>query len=111
MLKNGVEKYSSDVIEYPFFIRYLSASNSWLHDYAFNTISLGINMNIMLYSFKLIFFDGFDVYLLLIFAVVVLSLMMRDPNGWWVNITRLLPPKLLGRSLLRKRECIKPLTC
>lgn len=42
----------------------------------------GISMNIMLYSFELIFFDNFDVYLLLIFVVVVLSLMMRTPNGW-----------------------------
>lgn len=25
MLKNGVEKHASDIIEYPFFIRYLSA--------------------------------------------------------------------------------------
>ncbi|HFW4852207.1 TPA: hypothetical protein ACIBTF_004624, partial [Salmonella enterica subsp. enterica serovar Javiana] len=25
MLKNGVEKNASDIIEYPFFIRYLSA--------------------------------------------------------------------------------------
>ncbi|HFW4925533.1 TPA: hypothetical protein ACIBTD_001885, partial [Salmonella enterica subsp. enterica serovar Typhimurium] len=24
MLKNGVEKHASDIIEYPFFIRYLS---------------------------------------------------------------------------------------
>ncbi|AZT24793.1 hypothetical protein HAY23_000338 [Salmonella enterica] len=82
MLNNGVEKYASDVIEYPFFIRYLSASNYWLHDYEYNTMLFGISMNIMLYSFKLIFFDGFDVYLLLIFAVIALSLMMRTPNGW-----------------------------
>ncbi|HCM1919730.1 TPA: hypothetical protein N3A35_000337 [Salmonella enterica subsp. salamae serovar 16:m,t:e,n,x] len=82
MLKNGVEKHASDVIEYPFFICYLSASNYWLHDYAYNTMFFGISMNIMLYSFELIFFDDFDVYLLLIFVVVVLSLMMRTPNGW-----------------------------
>ncbi|HAU3143795.1 TPA: hypothetical protein JDD71_000206 [Salmonella enterica subsp. salamae] len=82
MLKNGVEKYASDVIEYPFFICYLSASNYWLHDYAYNMMFFGINMNITLYSFELIFFDGFDVYLLLIFTVIVLSLMMRVSNGW-----------------------------
>ncbi len=35
----------------------------------------GINMNITLYSFELIFYDGFDVYLLH-FTVIVLSLMM-----------------------------------
>lgn len=39
-------------------------------------------MNITLYSFELIFHDGFDVYLLLIFTVIVLSLMMRVSNGW-----------------------------
>lgn len=38
MLKNGVEKNASDIIEYPFFIRYLSARNYWLHDYAYNTM-------------------------------------------------------------------------
>ncbi|EAT4164962.1 hypothetical protein F3U57_04220, partial [Salmonella enterica] len=75
MLKNGVEKNASDIIEYPFFIRYLSARNYWLHDYAYNTMFFGINMNITLYSFELIFYDDFDVYLLLIFTVIVLSLM------------------------------------
>ncbi|HGJ5292112.1 TPA: hypothetical protein ACJXD1_004403, partial [Salmonella enterica subsp. enterica serovar Montevideo] len=30
MLKNGVEKNASDIIEYPFFIRYLSTRNYWL---------------------------------------------------------------------------------
>ncbi len=69
--KNGVKKHAPDIIEYPFFIRYLSARNYWLHDYAYNTMFFGINMNIMLYSFELIFFDGFDVYLLLIFTVIV----------------------------------------
>ncbi|HGP2220570.1 TPA: hypothetical protein ACLGQJ_002766, partial [Salmonella enterica] len=43
MLKNGVEKHASDIIEYPFFIRYLSARNYWLHDYAYNTMFFGIN--------------------------------------------------------------------
>ncbi|ELO10767.1 DNA/RNA non-specific endonuclease [Salmonella enterica subsp. enterica serovar Enteritidis str. 642046 4-7] len=42
----------------------------------------GINMNITLYSFELIFYDVFDVYLLLIFTVIVLSLMMSASNGW-----------------------------
>ncbi len=51
MLKNDVEKYAADIIEYPFSIRYLSASNYWLHDYAYNTMLFGINMNIMLCSF------------------------------------------------------------
>ncbi|ASG88117.1 hypothetical protein QF91_000096 [Salmonella enterica subsp. salamae] len=82
MLKNGVVKYASDIIEYPFFIFYLSASNCWFYDYAYNMLFFGINMNIMLYSFELMFFDDFDVYLLLIFAGVVLSLMMRSPSGW-----------------------------
>ncbi len=50
MLKNGVKKHAPDIIEYPFFIRYLSARNYWLHDYAYNTMFFGINMNIMLYS-------------------------------------------------------------
>ncbi|HFW2927803.1 TPA: hypothetical protein ACIWO3_002249, partial [Salmonella enterica subsp. enterica serovar Enteritidis] len=27
MLKNGVKKHAPDIIEYPFFIRYLSARN------------------------------------------------------------------------------------
>lgn len=39
-------------------------------------------MNITLYSFELIFYDVFDVYLLLIFTVIVLSLMMSASNGW-----------------------------
>ncbi|EIN4457669.1 hypothetical protein LPF92_003165, partial [Salmonella enterica subsp. enterica serovar Agona] len=76
----------------------------WLHDYAYNTMFFGINMNIMLYSFELIFFDGFDVYLLLIFTVIVLSLMMSASNGWQGNTTKLLPSKLLGRLLLRKKK-------
>ncbi|EAQ7240505.1 hypothetical protein DYU21_22965 [Salmonella enterica] len=104
MLKNGVEKHASDIIEYPFFIRYLSATNYWLHDYAYNTMFFGINMNITLYSFELIFYDGFDVYLLLIFTVIVLSLMMSASNGWQGNITKLLLPELLGRLLLRKKK-------
>lgn len=61
-------------------------------------------MNIMLYSFELIFFDGFDVYLLLIFTVIVLSLMMSASNGWQGNITKLLLPELLGQLLLRKKN-------
>ncbi|EBB4965753.1 hypothetical protein FGR95_04920 [Salmonella enterica] len=104
MLKNGVEKNASDIIEYPFFIRYLSARNYWLHDYAYNTMFFGINMNITLYSFELIFYDDFDVYLLLIFTVIVLSLMMRVSNGWSGNITKLLLSELLGRLLLRKQK-------
>lgn len=64
----------------------------------------GINMNITLYSFELIFYDGFDVYLLLIFTVIVLSLMMSASNGWQGNITKLLPPELLGQLLLRKKK-------
>lgn len=104
MLKNGVEKNASDIIEYPFFIRYLSARNYWLHDYAYNTMFFGINMNITLYSFELIFYDDFDVYLLLIFTVIVLSLMMRVSNGWLGNITKLLLSELLGRLLLRKQK-------
>ncbi|HCX0042010.1 TPA: hypothetical protein OYP68_004625, partial [Salmonella enterica] len=63
-----------------------------------------INMNITLYSFELIFYDGFDVYLLLIFTVIVLSLMMRVSNGWQGNITKLLPSELLGQLLLRKKK-------
>ncbi|HGB1938307.1 TPA: hypothetical protein ACIUHN_003700, partial [Salmonella enterica subsp. diarizonae serovar 50:k:z35] len=39
-----------------------------------------------------IFFYDFNVYLLLIFAVVELSLMMRSLNDWQVNITKFLPP-------------------
>ncbi|ELI6794372.1 hypothetical protein RRQ40_000103 [Salmonella enterica] len=104
MLKNGVEKHASDIIEYPFFIRYLSARNYWLHDYAYNTMFFGINMDITLYSFELIFFDGFDVYLLLIFTVIVLSLMMRVSNGCQGNITQLLLSELLGQLLLRKQK-------
>lgn len=61
-------------------------------------------MNIMLYSFELIFFDGFDVYLLLIFTVIVLSLMMSASNGWQGNITKLLPSELLWQLLLRKKN-------
>ncbi len=72
--------------------------------YAYNTMFFGINMNIMLYSFELIFFDGFDVYLLLIFTVIVLSLMMSASNGWQGNITKLLPSELLGQLLLRKKK-------
>ncbi|EEP7059620.1 hypothetical protein HCD60_004742, partial [Salmonella enterica subsp. enterica serovar Lubbock] len=64
----------------------------------------GINMNITLYSFELIFYDGFDVYLLLIFTVIVLSLMMRVSNGWQGNITKLLLSELLGQLLLRKQK-------
>ncbi|EEM5028275.1 hypothetical protein DKA20_22785, partial [Salmonella enterica subsp. enterica serovar Typhi] len=52
----------------------------------------------------LIFFDGFDVYLLLIFTVIVLSLMMSASNGWQGNITKLLPSELLGQLLLRKKK-------
>ncbi|EAQ8939130.1 hypothetical protein D8T17_18465 [Salmonella enterica] len=104
MLKNGVEKHASDIIEYPFFICYLSARNYWLHDYAYNTMSFGINMNIMLYSFELIFFNGFDVYRLLIFTVIALSLMMSASNGWQGNITKLLPSELLGQLLLRRKK-------
>ncbi|EBK2971377.1 hypothetical protein ACEPFB_000720 [Salmonella enterica] len=104
MLKNGVEKHASDIIEYPFFIRYLSARNYWFHDYAYNTMFFGINMNIMLYSFELIFFNGFDVYRLLIFTVIALSLMMSASNGWQGNITKLLPSELLGRLLLRRKK-------
>ncbi|EOF5154284.1 hypothetical protein ACK1FV_003036 [Salmonella enterica] len=96
MLKNGVKKHAPDIIEYPFFIRYLSARNYWLHDYAYNTMFFGINMNITLYSFELIFYDVFDVYLLLIFTVIVLSLMMSASNGCQGNITKLLPSELLG---------------
>ncbi len=61
-------------------------------------------MNITLYSFELIFYDGFDVYLLLIFTVIVLSLMMRVSNGWQGNITKLLLSELLGQLLLRKQK-------
>lgn len=75
-----------------FLIHYLSANNGWFHDYVYNMMPFGINMNIMLYSFKLIFFYDFNVYLLLIFAVVELSLMMRSLNDWQVNITKFLPP-------------------
>ncbi|EAN8065216.1 hypothetical protein EFX23_03530 [Salmonella enterica] len=64
----------------------------------------GININITLYSFELIFYDGFDVYLLLIFTVIVLSLMMSASNGWQGNITKLFLPELLGRLLLRKKK-------
>ncbi|ERN61639.1 hypothetical protein SEEK2694_04950 [Salmonella enterica subsp. enterica serovar Kentucky str. 22694] len=64
----------------------------------------GINMNITLYSFELIFFDGFDVYLLLIFTVIVLSLMMSASNGCQGNITKLLLSELLGQLLLRKQK-------
>ncbi|ECX2222993.1 hypothetical protein AOZ21_09320, partial [Salmonella enterica subsp. enterica serovar Newport] len=60
--------------------------------------------NITLYSFELIFYDGFDVYLLLIFTVIVLSLMMSASNGWQGNITKLFLPELLGRLLLRKKK-------
>ncbi|ECX2170237.1 hypothetical protein AOZ23_11005, partial [Salmonella enterica subsp. enterica serovar Newport] len=63
-----------------------------------------ININITLYSFELIFYDGFDVYLLLIFTVIVLSLMMSASNGWQGNITKLFLPELLGRLLLRKKK-------
>ncbi|EBP4215482.1 hypothetical protein D5G67_25195, partial [Salmonella enterica subsp. enterica serovar Lubbock] len=73
-------------------------------DYAYNTMFFGINMNITLYSFELIFYDGFDVYLLLIFTVIVLSLMMRVSNGWQGNITKLLLSELLGQLLLRKQK-------
>ncbi|EGV0109303.1 hypothetical protein F8128_01735, partial [Salmonella enterica subsp. enterica] len=59
---------------------------------------------ITLYSFELIFYDGFDVYLLLIFTVIVLSLMMRISNGCQGNITKLLLSKLLGQLLLRKKK-------
>ncbi|EAW1961218.1 hypothetical protein J8M06_000421 [Salmonella enterica] len=104
MLKNGVEKHASDIIEYPFFIRYLSARNYWFHDYAYNTMFFSINMNIMLYSFELIFFNGFDVYRLLIFTVIALSLMMSASNGWQGNITKLLPSELLGQLLLRRKK-------
>ncbi|HAE2007394.1 TPA_asm: hypothetical protein G3V51_003506, partial [Salmonella enterica subsp. enterica serovar Senftenberg] len=69
-----------------------------------NTMFFGINMNITLYSFELIFYDGFDVYLLLIFTVIVLSLMMRVSNGWQGNITKLLLSELLGQLLLRKQK-------
>ncbi|EAW4753528.1 hypothetical protein FE602_04770, partial [Salmonella enterica] len=62
------------------------------------------NINITLYSFELIFYDGFDVYLLLIFTVIVLSLMMSASNGWQGNITKLFLPELLGRLLLRKKK-------
>ncbi|EOZ7075382.1 hypothetical protein ACR9TE_002117, partial [Salmonella enterica subsp. enterica serovar Infantis] len=72
--------------------------------YAYNTMFFGINMNITLYSFELIFYDGFDVYLLLIFTVIVLSLMMSASNGWQGNITKLLLPELLGQLLLRKKK-------
>ncbi|ECV9741795.1 hypothetical protein F2K87_21315, partial [Salmonella enterica] len=72
--------------------------------YAYNTMFFGINMNITLYSFELIFYDGFDVYLLLIFTVIVLSLMMRVSNGWQGNITKLLLSELLGQLLLRKQK-------
>ncbi|EAM6506311.1 hypothetical protein PF478_003291 [Salmonella enterica] len=61
-------------------------------------------MNITLYSFELIFYDGFDVYLLLIFTVIVLSLMMSASNGWQGNITKLLLPELSGQLLLRKKK-------
>ncbi|HAB1527514.1 TPA_asm: hypothetical protein GB407_23835 [Salmonella enterica subsp. enterica] len=61
-------------------------------------------MNITLYSFELIFYDGFDVYLLLIFTVIVLSLMMSASNGWQGNITKLLLHELLGWLLLRKKK-------
>ncbi|EAY4956468.1 hypothetical protein JQ40_16615, partial [Salmonella enterica] len=61
-------------------------------------------INITLYSFELIFYDGFDVYLLLIFTVIVLSLMMSASNGWQGNITKLFLPELLGRLLLRKKK-------
>ncbi|EDK9470794.1 hypothetical protein GHQ11_01420 [Salmonella enterica] len=104
MLKNGVKKHAPDIIEYPFFIRYLSARNYWLHDYAYNTMFFGININITLYSFELIFYDGFDVYLLLIFTVIVLSLMMSASNGLQGNITKLFLPELLGQLLLRKKK-------
>ncbi|EBB9961659.1 hypothetical protein F6B50_18865, partial [Salmonella enterica] len=63
-----------------------------------------ININITLYSFELIFYDGFDVYLLLIFTVIVLSLMMSASNGWQGNITKLFLPELLGQLLLRKKK-------
>ncbi|HGB8112826.1 TPA: hypothetical protein ACIWCM_004408, partial [Salmonella enterica subsp. enterica serovar Enteritidis] len=52
----------------------------------------------------LIFYDGFDVYLLLIFTVIVLSLMMSASNGWQGNTTKLLLPELLGQLLLRKKK-------
>ncbi|EEB4806717.1 hypothetical protein C8915_05450, partial [Salmonella enterica subsp. enterica serovar Newport] len=55
-------------------------------------------------SFELIFYDGFDVYLLLIFTVIVLSLMMSASNGWQGNITKLFLPELLGQLLLRKKK-------
>ncbi|HGB5038856.1 TPA: hypothetical protein ACIVU3_003200, partial [Salmonella enterica subsp. enterica serovar Weltevreden] len=51
-----------------------------------------------------IFFDGFDVYLLLIFTVIVLSLMMSASNGCQGNITKLLLSELLGQLLLRKQK-------
>ncbi|EBS8364685.1 hypothetical protein CFF91_01685 [Salmonella enterica] len=83
MLKNGVKKSAPDVIEYPFShsLSECEQRNGWFHDYAYNMMPFGINMNIMLYSFKLIFFYGFNVYLLLIFAVVELSLMMKSLNA------------------------------
>ncbi|HGA4724682.1 TPA: hypothetical protein ACISUG_004370, partial [Salmonella enterica subsp. enterica serovar Wangata] len=38
------------------------------------------------------------------FTVIVLSLMMSASNGWQGNITKLLPPELLGQLLLRKQK-------
>lgn len=86
MLKNGVKKYVLDIIEYLFFICYLSVRNYWFYDYVYNMMFFGINMNIMLYFFEFIFYDVFDVYLLLIFIVIVLFLMMSVFNGWQGNI-------------------------
>ncbi len=45
----------------------------------FFSINMNITLCILLSSFSL--FDGFDVYLLLIFTVIVLSLMMSASSG------------------------------
>ncbi|EHY70200.1 hypothetical protein SEHO0A_01258 [Salmonella enterica subsp. houtenae str. ATCC BAA-1581] len=50
----------------------------------------------MLCPFGLIFFDGFNVYLLLIFVMVALFLMMSSFNVCLINISQCSPPVLLG---------------
>ncbi|EAV7065987.1 hypothetical protein FBQ62_04895 [Salmonella enterica] len=112
MLKNGPEKSAPQtLLGTHFSIYYQSANNCWFYDYAYNMMPVCINMNIMLCPFGLILFDGFNVNLLLIFCVVMLSLMMGFLNLCRVKITKFLSHVLLGCLLLRKIVCVKPLIC